>query len=484
MQKHSIIKRSIFMMIVIISFFIGTNASAEQTTHTRMNSVAQGLRKILSARYNATIGVIVQSLQTNRVYFSRNANQLFSPASVQKLITTSAALLFLKPDFQFKTTLQSVGFVNRGVLNGDLYVKFSGDPTFKKQDLFHLFSQLKSRGVQEINGNIVIDDTAFDHIPYPPGWAWDDLSYDYAAPLNTIIIDRNRFGMRFIPSETAGAHAILKSNLPNSVVTIFNHVRTTRYNIRNCPMTIYSNDRNQYAVHGCLAQSTGMQARILAIRDLLPLTQAYIRQALAEQRIFLQGQITEAPSALNAVVLVEHDSPPLKTMIIHLLKKSDNLYANALLKKMGELYFHESGGWQNGLMAEKAILKQNGLDIANVHLNDGAGLSRYNFVTPIFVAQILWTIHHHPVLKKYLTRALPIAGDDGTLAFRMTRLRKLKCLRAKTGSLTNVSSLAGFVQTKNHGLLSFVIIVNNFIGNRAPYIHLENRIGEYLYRAR
>jgi len=485
MQKHKLTIIRLLMIIVWMGYFFPIALHADSLKVQRSNVIASGLKRILSARqYNATIGVIVQSLSTHRIYFSRNANRLFSPASVQKLITTTAALLFLKPRFQFTTTLKSDGTVKQGVLNGNLYVIFSGDPTLKKNDLFDLFTQLRSRGIREINGNVMIDDTAFDHIPYPPGWAWDDLSYDYAAPLCTIIIDRNRFGMRFIPSEIAGSHAILKTNLPNGVIALFNHVRTTRYHTRRCPMTIYSNDRNQYAVHGCLAQSTGMQARVLAVRDMLPLTKAYIREALARQAIFLQGSITQGRFPANSMTLAEHDSAPLSQLIIHLLKKSDNLYANALLKKMGEMYFHTSGGWQNGLLAEENILKQVGLDIAQVHINDGAGLSRYNFVTPSFVSQLLLFIHQTPLLKKYLIPGLPIAGDDGTLAFRMTKLRKLKCLRAKTGSLTNVSSLAGFVRSRHHGPLSFVIIVNNFIGNRFPYVHLENRIGEFLASAR
>lgn len=476
----------IYHFVILGGFFFSAFTYADDFSPptSQYNYLGQGIRHILDSRhYDAAIGIYVQSLQTGRVYFSKNAQSLLAPASIQKLITVSAALLFLKPTFQFTTSLFKTGSIDHGVLNGNLYVQFSGDPSLKRSDLFALLSKLKTKGIEQINGNVIIDDNAFDHIPYPPGWAWDDLSYDYAAPLRTIVIDRNRFSMRFAPSRVAGAHAILSTNLPNGVITIFNHVRTTRYRVRHCPVSIYSNDRNQFAIHGCLLQSAGKQSRALAVRNMLPLAKAYVDEALKNENIAYIGKIKEAKTPLNSVVLAQHDSAPLSQLIMHLLKKSDNLYANALLKKMGAVYFHRPGSWQNGLAAEKAILLPVGLNISNVRLNDGAGLSRYNYVTPLFMSKVLWTINRNATLKKYLVPALPIAGVDGTLIYRMSNLGKQQCLRAKTGSTDNISSLAGFVRTKNHGLVSFVVIANNFVNNRYWYVSLENKIGEYLYHA-
>lgn len=476
-MTHSKLSKLLACSFIASTLFFNINASADPGQDT---SIANGIRNIVNAhKYKATIGIDIQSLQTGQTYFTRDTHHLFSPASIQKLITVSAALLFLKPNFIFETKLLTNGTITQGVLNGNLYLRFSGDPTLTRSDLFNLFKALKARGIQRINGQVVIDDMAFDHAPYPSGWSWNDLSFDYAAPLSTIIIDRNRFGMRFVPARP-GQPIAVHTNLPSGIIKIFNHVMTTRYNTRSCPMKIFSNNQNEFAIRGCLAKSGGAQGRALAVRNLLPLTKDYVKQALSQQNIVFNGVVSEAKAPADTTVLAQFNSPPLQTLIIHLLKKSDNLYANALLKKMGEVYYHQPGSWQNGLMAEQNILRPYGVNTATVHLNDGAGLSNYNFVTPAFMSKVLWLIHHNSVLNTYLIPALPIAGDDGTLRWRMAKLGKHKCVRAKTGSTEDISSLAGFVQTYNHGVISFVIMVNNFTGPRFPYLSLENRIGEYL----
>ena len=136
----------IFGFLACNLFFTVDIYADPSTTPNQNTSIAVGLKRILNAQnYPANIGIYVQSLKTGRVYFSKNAYGLFAPASIQKLITVSAALLFLKPTFQFATTLQSPGAIDGNVLNGNLYLRFSGDPSLKRSDLFALFSALKAQ---------------------------------------------------------------------------------------------------------------------------------------------------------------------------------------------------------------------------------------------------------------------------------------------------------------------------------------------------
>jgi D-alanyl-D-alanine carboxypeptidase/D-alanyl-D-alanine-endopeptidase (penicillin-binding protein 4) len=213
-------------------------------------------------------------------------------------------------------------------------------------------------------------------------------------------------------------------------------------------------------------------------------TQNLLRELLRQHNIQLRGKVFAAKTPINSRLLAEHLSAPLKTVIVHLLKQSDNLYADALFKKLGEYYGHRSGSWQNGLQAELMILSHDvGINLSQLSLVDGSGLSQYNKVTPNDVSKMLYYIDHHSALRDNLIPALPIAGVDGTLAYRMPDLARGRLVHAKTGSMTGVSTLAGFVKTRTHGLLSFVIMINNVPKDRWPYVLSENRIVEYLARS-
>src|SRR3990167_6823112 len=151
------------ILVSILIFFITLTASA--SPYSRCDSIPQGLDKLLSrANPSVHIGVVVQSMDTGRIYYSKNANHFFAPASVQKLFTVSAALINLTPDFRFATRLLTTGKINAGVLNGDLIFQFSGDPSLNQNHLVDLVKKLRELGVHKIQGNIIVDDTAFNHI--------------------------------------------------------------------------------------------------------------------------------------------------------------------------------------------------------------------------------------------------------------------------------------------------------------------------------
>lgn len=460
----------------IVSFSVYANYS---------NSIGNNIHYMLEhVNPSVQAGVFVQSLNTGRVYYSKNANSFFAPASVQKLFTVSAALMQLGPNYQFPTKLLTNGTITQGVLRGNLIFQFSGDPSLTRSDLIAFVDKLRAMGVERISGNVIIDNKAFAHIPYPPGWKWDDLSFDFAAPLNTVIVDRNRFGLSFIPSRYVGRRATLMPHLPPGTATFINQTTTTRYARNSCPLQIYSNEENQYLIRGCIPRSAGKQGRSLAIRNMEMFTSAYIRELFRKYHIAFHGTIYNAKTPANTTLLSEHVSAPLRSLIVHLLKHSDNLYADALLKKTGEECSRSPGSWQNGVQAVRSVIADHvGMNLDHVRLNDGAGLSGYNAITPYSIAELLGYIERNPMLRQTLIPALPIAGVDGTLRGRMPSLARHKLLHAKTGSMKGVSTLAGFVQTRTHGLLSFVIMFNNITGNRGHYIWLENRLCEYLARS-
>lgn len=429
------------------------------------------------------IGIIVQSMRTGQVYYSRDVNRYFAPASVQKLFTVSSALIDLTPNFRFTTRVLTTGRVTQGILQGDLIFQFNGDPSLNESDVIRLVKKLQALGIHRIDGNVIVDNTAFNHIPYPAGWLWSDLISDFAAPLDTVIINRNKFGLSFIPARRAGEKPELIPHLPPGAATFINEMRTTYGYERNCPVSILSNQENQYLLRGCIPRRAGVQHRTLAIRNMEMFTQSLIRELLRQNAIHFTGKIYSQKTPVNSQLLEEHLSASLRQLIVHLLKESDNLYADALFKKIGEYYGHSAGSWQNGLQAVLLVLSRDvGINPSQVSLVDGSGLSQYNRVTPTDISKMLHYIDRNQMLRTTLVPALPIAGVDGTLAYRMTNLAHGRLVHAKTGSMTGVSSLAGFVKTRNLGTLSFVIMINNMPKDRWPYILMENHIVEYLAR--
>lgn len=460
----------------------GVLASSETIQHAVNHVLSTPKNRKRLARAN--VGIMVTSMRTGHTYLKRNADHLFTPASVQKLFTATAALAYLKPMHHFDTSFYKTGKVSNGTLHGNLYLKFSGDPSLKTANIDHMVDELAQKHIHRVSGHVYIDNTAFNPTPYPPGWIWDDLSYDYAAPMNAIILNRNKFGMSFYPSKVTGHAPRIKTHLPTGVITIDNQMKTTHRYKGYCPITIYSNMRNEYRVSGCLDKRWGKQSRSLAMRDMPRFAEVVLKDDFKDRELRYQGKIRFHSAPSDASLVVKHASKPLKVLLRHMLKKSDNLYTNAMFKTIGEYYYRGQGTWQNGLSALKKVLgPMTGINFKHNLLADGAGLSRYNLITPHQLIKLLYTVYKKPSIHAALFAALPIAGVDGTLEARMTREGRSRRVHAKTGSMTGVSTLTGYVKTHHHGEVGFAIMVNGFVGGRGPYIRLEDEICEALAKA-
>lgn len=477
-MRVDLIKRTAYFLRSIVFFGVCCTPSVYAT-----KTLQQKLDQLLSAsKFPVHVGAIVRNVKTGKVLYQRHMNYLFSPASVQKLLTATAALTYLKPTFRYATTLMTDGKVNAHVLRGKVGIKFSGDPELTGDDIQQLLDTLKSKGVRQIVGDMYLDISRYDTVAYPPGWLWDDLSYSYAAPLYADVIDKNKFILRLMPAKKLGEKPILSVDIPNHVVRFKNKVKTTAHYNKHCLLTIYSDLReNTYTLGGCLNKDWGRQRRNLALRDPTPYVKAVIRQALADDNIQYKGKIVIHGLNHHYRRLGVHYSVPLRTLVKDMLKKSDNLIADSLLKQLGHQYYKHEGTWQNGVMALEAVLgKPTGIDFKHNVINDGAGLSRYNLLTPRQLSLLLTHVYHKPELRHVVMEALPVAGVDGTLVERMFAEAQGKRVRAKTGSMAGVSSLAGYIYTRHIGVLSFVLLFNGFVGKHGAYTRIEDRVCEYL----
>lgn len=450
---------------------------------THQAKLPQQINTIIK-QYNlpATVGVLIQSMKTGKILYAQNSNQLYVPASNLKLFTAAAALLYLGSDYQFKTTISTDArnISNNSVLEGNVYLKFSGDPDLSIEQMNNLILGLKQANITTIQGNFYIDRQTYNDKKYASGWMWDELNFCYAAPITAIMINHNCFSATLTPAEKIDEPAKLAILNDNNLVSINNQVRTMMN--ANCSPDLKAMGNNNYNLTGCMLQHAQPLNLQIAIRDPDLYAKNLIKVLLAANHIQLQGNISYAAAPANLMPLATEDSKSLKVLVTEMLKQSDNQIANSLLMTLGEKYYQQPATWKNGVMALQAILSQRaGIDFAEANIVDGAGISRYDLVTPQQISKLLYFAYHNATIAPVFIAALPIAGEDGTLKSRMLNKNIQGKLMAKTGSMTGVSALSGYVTTTNKQTLSFVILINNFLADNAEQAEkLEDQIGGVL----
>lgn len=423
----------------------------------------------------ANIGVQIKSMKNGELIYSRNEHQFFVPASIMKIITAQAALLYLGPEYKFSTRLVTdAKSVNNGVINGNIYLINSGDPTLTYYDMSDLMTTLKAQQIQQINGNVYIDNTAYDQEKYGPGWIWKDKSSCFAAPITASIINHNCLSFSVLPNKV-GQRASIVGNPQYYVSGIQNDVVTKARPSKSCYIHLTNNPDGTISVSGCMSKGKAPQGVTTVIYDAVEYDKSMLRDLFKISGIQVNGVIAEAEAPNDAQVIASHQSRPLHELITDMLKMSDNIIAGSLFKKIGELFTRQPGSWTNGSAAVSKILSQRGgIDTRNMNALDGSGLSRDNRVTPAQMMQLLDFAYHHDETNYQFISALPVAGVDGTLKHRLSNIAWK--VRAKTGTMSGVVSLAGYVVTKEKEPLAFVIIVNGQNGMGWKYKEMEDRI--------
>lgn len=464
-----------------------TKSKAKATTLAcpLCTNIPEGIDKILNKYPTLKRGVIIQSADNGAILYQYNSDVTFATASTLKLFTAAAALTYLGPNFIFKTQfLTNANNIQNGEIEGDFYAKFSGDPELTVDELNALVLSLKKQGITHIKGNLILDDTDMDHENMGPGWLPKEQTLCYAAPSNAVILNRNCFGFTMFPAKKSGA-PIQVSASPNNIANLsfVNQAITRSPKGSQCqPLTIKSQDNNTYTLTGCIAPKRSSVSVGVPLNDTAAAGANVVNNLLKLHDITMSGSILYSKAPTNLHVLAEHDSRPLSALVTRMLKKSDNLIAGSLFKKVGGTYFNTAGSWENGAQAVRAILgPKTGIDFTKLVLVDGSGLSRENAVSPAQFAKLLQYAYHMPNSDIFF-QALPISGIDGTLHGRLGGVTASK-VHAKTGTIDNVSGLAGYLQSAHHGNLIFAILVTDFVSSKSKqgiYHSLEDQILQFL----
>lgn len=451
-------------------------AKAAPTTAPLVQNLRADLTRVFDAPLMArgVWGVDIRSLDTGERLYALNAGRLMMPASNMKILTVAAAAETLGWDFRYKTTLETTAPIADGVLDGDLIVRGTGDPTMNTRGargdavLAQFADALKSAGIREIRGRVIGDDQAFDDEGIGPGWAWDYLEAGYAAPSGALQFNENTASLIITPGAAAGTPPVVTLT-PGTGLTTISHAVTTQAGTEDSIQYRRRIDAPIIEVSGSIPAGGSPIRRNVAVANPTLFFAQAVKDGLAARGIATAGAAADLDDVAAELVkggerrvLFTLESPPLREIAAVLMKVSQNLYAETFLKTLGTA----SGGLgttPGGRGVARRVLASWGIADDSYVMSDGSGLSRYNYVAPEMVIAVLQRMYRDAKHRDPFIATLPIAGRDGTISTRMRRTRAEGNAVAKTGSISNVRSLSGYVRTRDGEMLVFAILANDFV---------------------
>ena len=438
---------------------------------------------------SATWGVYIETPDNREVLYRHNENKLLMPASNMKLYTTATALVKFGPNFSYKTRLYADGVINKGTLEGNLIVRGSGDPTISGRHnggvivgtFLDWADSLKAMGINAITGDIIGDDDYLDDVPLGHGWSWDDEPYWYSSHISGLSFNDNTVDILIKPGEKAGDPAIIETDPPTSYVQIKNNIKTTD----NDSVMYYdfnrSIDGNLFTFWGNVPLTKKESKTWVSVRNPTLYTVTVLKETLEENGISVGGETVDAddrsskPKYGKMKVAATYSSPPMSELINVVNKRSQNFYAEQLLKTLGKEY-KKTGSASAGVKVVKSFLREIGIDDNGILIVDGSGLSRLNLITAKQTATLLRYMRLHKYGNYYMN-SLPIAGVDGSISRRMIGTSAAGNLKAKTGYISYVRALSGYVTTDEGEDVIFSFIVNHYDVPTSMANELQNRIG-------
>jgi D-alanyl-D-alanine carboxypeptidase/D-alanyl-D-alanine-endopeptidase (penicillin-binding protein 4) len=431
----------------------------------------------------AHVGLIVHVAETGEVLYELVSGKRFTPGSTVKLVTAGVALEVLGAAYRWQTRVLASGPVVEGRLEGDVWIMGSGDPTLSREEITGIIEFLRLRGIREIDGDVVADDRAFEEAPWGRGWMWDDLHVSFSGGVSGFQLDPNDVPVRLIAGSRVGEPALLQYLKPGPRLPILLDVLTgpAGSDLELQVLPLPGGDAGERRIIGQLPLGRSFELSFAPAHPTL-YALSYVGSVLADSGIAVGGQLRRAERGERkppaSAILGEITSDSLGLVLREFLKPSDNQIGESILRTIGREAANE-GSSEAGLKVVERILYRWGIDPAATELADGSGLSRYNQISPRALNRLLMVFWHHPE-RETLIDALPIAGVDGTLEWRMRGTAAENNARAKTGSLEAVRALSGYVRSRDGQTLIFTLLVNGYEGPGSAARAVEDLIVEQL----
>lgn len=417
-QKYNSLGSNQIMAKVIILLLV-LNFQIFSLSKEELRKQIEDLLKFVPS--STKVGILIYDPILRDTLFKLNPTQSMIPASNTKLFTTAVALSNLGGDFQISTKIFSDDSeISDGVINGNLYIKGFGNSTFTQYDLDRMVGEIQSKGINKVTGNVVGDDTYFDNVYRRDDWIADEVANVKLPPVSALVLDRNRKVVQIRKGK---------------------RIRTQVSEIQNPPLH-------------------------LAIE---------LRSKLIASGISVDGNAKSGETSGKSFLLTE-SSINLNELIKLINKHSDNFLAEVLFKTIGAEKSKVQGTAFYSTQAILDFIEDNGIYANGTTVVDGSGISRYDQITPAAIVGILEAMYFDVNNFSDFYNSLAIAGVDGTLRRRMTGSIAENNFRGKTGSLNGVTSLAGYLKTKNSDDIIVSMIFEYQKGSSSFYKDLEDEI--------
>lgn len=412
----------------------------------------------------ASIGVSVYAFARRRTVFEHNPHLPLNPASTMKLVTTLAGLKYLGPDYTFATFLTTDQYSGSKI--GNLYIKGIGDPTLTEERFYRMAGKLFAMGVNEISGDVVIDNSHFATDPQLADGLRRHMTANAAFVINPYSASVNMIYGEGQKLAKLGAGA--------------NRFELQAY--RKLQLKAHPPAKTKAQA---LTERKADQARQRALNRLPPAMAAgeILREALQKSGIRVRGVVRVDSADAGTIVLAQDVSEPLASILLAVNKKSNNFVAEMLLKGLSARELGAPGSTQKGAALLTTLLS--GLDVpsADFHVANGSGLSRENRLSAAAITRVLVAVAADASVREPFVTSLSVAGLDGTLKKRMRGTVLAGAVRGKTGTLRDTVALAGYLKAHSGKILAFSIIVNNPAGAGAKYYPLQEQLLAALYAA-
>lgn len=423
----------------------------------------------------AHVGVKIVSLTHNRELYSLNERMLFNPASNQKLYTSATALCLLGREATFPTVVTADSARKRIIITG------GADPILSTADLDSIARMCATALPAGEPWDIAVNVRLFDSLYWGAGWTWDEEPSDYGMFLSPLMLNQNTVTVTVTPALTPGAPPYVAVDPPTAYTPIINTAVTTTDTNAGPPQVT----RNWMERGNTITVSGQVHLKHRTRKDVLSVwrPELYAGTVFGELlrtygvpisgRVVLDSSVAAAP----ALFTFEHR---IDTVLTFMNKVSDNLAAETMLKVVAARKTGLPGSAANGAHFVNQLVAAAGVDTNGIAIADGSGLSRYNLTSPAATIRLLKRMYADSVNFPLFYHTLPIAGVDGTIGRRMRGTRAEGNLRAKTGTLSGVTALSGYVKTLEGEWLAFSIMMQGYPGSSRDYRAVQDAIGAVL----
>lgn len=420
------------------------------------------------------LGVSIRSTKTGVQVASENSTKNMPPASNLKLLTTAAALAILGENYTFRTLLEYDGELKDSVLNGNIYITGSGDPSLGTdrykgyptwEELIALWvKKIGEAGIKRINGAVVADASVFDLNNIPDHWPWGDIGNYYGAGVFGLNVNENLYRVYFKGTQEGDSAKLVRTSPPLNGVKMVNEVKTGPAGSGD-QAYLYGAPRSGFVyMKGTIPANTEQFAVRGALPDPPLLCATLLNNALTDKNILVSQPafaLTKKTAGLALRKLIYlYSSPALKEIVKQTNVNSINLNAEALLKVCG-MKKYDDQSTEAGIKAVQEYWRQKGLDITGWFMYDGSGLSPNNGISASQISKALSLISKDSIFSSFYN-TIPVAGQTGTV-YRLGKGTAAEGnVRVKSGTLSKVICYSGYVKSKSGELYSFSLLANNY----------------------